>query len=579
MEQNDKQKSVIQSVKENRITLVEAPPGTGKTYTAVYLSMEFVRQAIDNNLNNKVLILTFSKNARAQIVKQLEFLDDNYVNYEKYIEITNYHSFYQKYIWAYSEYLGLPSSINIMSPMNRKKAIKEFLIQKGIANPTESQINWATDLLEGDFSPQNKKKLNEVKKILSLKEEIIGYIKTLNKEGNIAFSDFGYYMNVLIQKSKSFLNILRNKYQLVVLDEYQDSSDIQDFIVKQLIGTNNKAVFFADPKQMIYEWRGAKATRLIELKEYYSSEIKSIMLTDVYRYRGNEDLLYLMKEARAGAFEKKNLKDKKGIKLIDVKVKVESINLYLPMVRNLCYSNMKFAVLNELNKYKGKTVGILSRKNDMLDYLKEKFIVEFKRNLNELSNNEIEHDLMARICDFMTTYKYDDIDELTKFFLWLTFEVTYDKEFGKVKRKNVESIIFKDINSVRHNIVKKAKECIMKCKDMDSMKLSLLEYLTYIKGETNLINNTLINLVLKIIKMKDITLEKVTSLLLQHQYNNSFKDLRGEYILNIHQSKGREFDVVFIIDSESIINYENLLYVALSRVKEEIVIFDWKAIN
>jgi len=579
MQINDMQKEVIQSVKENRITLVEAPPGTGKTYTAVYLSMEFVRQAINNNLNSKVLILTFSKNARAQIVKQLEVLDDNYINYEKYIEITNYHSFYQKYIWAYSEYLGLTSNVNIMSPINRKKAIKEFLIEKGIANPTESQINWATDLLEGDFRPENKKKLNEVKKVLSLKEEIIEYIKTLNKKGNIAFSDFGYYMNVLIQKSKSFLNVLRCKYQLVVLDEYQDSSVIQDFIVKQLIGSNNKAVFFADPKQMIYEWRGAKLTRLIELKEYYSSEIKSLMLTEVYRYKGNKDLLYLMKEARGGTFEKKNLKDKKGIKLIDVKVKVESINLYLPMIKNLCYSNMKFAVFNELNKYKGKTVGILSRKNDMVDYLKEKFIVEFKRNLNELSNNEMEHDLMVRICDFMTTYKYDDIDELTKFFLWLTFEVTYEKEFGKVKRKNVESIIFKDINSVRHNIVKKAKECITNCKDMDSMKSSLLEYLTYIKGETNLINNTLINLVLKIIKMKDICLEKVTSLLLQHQYNNSFKDLRGEYILNIHQSKGREFDVVFIIDSESIINDENLLYVALSRVKEEIVIFDWKAIN
>ncbi|MGO5092630.1 UvrD-helicase domain-containing protein [Clostridium sp. LCP25S3_F10] len=579
MKQNDKQKSVIQSVKENRITLVEAPPGTGKTYTAVYLSMEFVRQAMENNLNNKVLILTFSKNARAQIVKQLEVLDDNYVNYEKYIEITNYHSFYQKYIWAYSEYLGLPSNINIMSPMNRKKAIKEFLIQKGIANPTQSQINWATDLLEGDFRPQNKKKLNEVKKILFLKEEIIEYIKILNKKGNIAFADFGYYMNVLIQKSKSFLNILRNKYQLVVLDEYQDSSDMQDFIVKQLIGTNNKAVFFADPKQMIYEWRGAKATRLIKLREYYSSEIESLMLTDVYRYKGNEDLLCLMKDVRNGVFDKENLRGKKGIKIIDVKVAVESINLYSQMVKNLCYSKMKYAILNELKKYKGKTVGILSRKNDMVEYLKEKFIVEFKRNLNELSNNEIEHDLMVRICDFMTTYKYDDIDELTKFFLGLTFKVTYEKEFGKVKRKNVESIIFKDVNSVRHNIVKKAKECIMNCKDMDSMKLSLLEYLTYIKSETISINNTLINLTLKIVKMKDINLDKVTSLLLQHQYNNSFKDLKGEYILNIHQSKGREFDIVFVIDSEAIIDDENLLYVALSRVKEEIVIFDWKAVK
>lgn len=577
MEQNDRQKSVIESVKKNRITLVEAPPGTGKTYTAVYLSMEFVRQAIDNNLNKKVLILTFSKNARAQIIKQLEILDDNYVNYEKYIEITNYHSFYQKYIWAYSEYLGLPSNINIMSPTNRKNEIKKFLIQKGIANPTESQINWATDLLEGDFRPESKKKLKEIEKIVHLKEEIIEYIITLNRDGYIAFSDFGYYMKLLIQKSKSFLNILRNKYKLIVLDEYQDSSDIQDFIVKELIGAENKAAFFADSKQMIYGWRGAKVTRLVDLKEYYEDEIKTFLLTEVYRYKGSKDLLYLMKNARKGIFNIEDLRGRDDVKLIDVPVDEKNIKLYSPMIRNKCYSKMKYEILKELKRYKGKTVGIISRKNDIVDYLKERFIIDFKINLNELSNNEVEHDFIVYICEFITAEKYSNIDELTKFFLWLTFEVTYEKNFGKVKRNTVNNMDFKDIDKVRNKVIKKAKETIKNISDLKSMKLLLIEYLKFVKGQSFIINNTMMNLALKVIKIRDISLEKVTAVLLQHQYNNSFKELNGNYILNIHQSKGREFDIVFIIDSRSIVGDDNLLYVALSRVKEKIVIFDWRA--
>jgi Rad3-related DNA helicase len=108
MEPNQKQQDVIKSTKENRITLVEAPPGTGKTYTAVCTALEFVKEEKERNINykKKVLILTFSKNAKAQIIKQFELLNDVENRYEKNIEISNYHSFYQKYIWAYSKYLG-----------------------------------------------------------------------------------------------------------------------------------------------------------------------------------------------------------------------------------------------------------------------------------------------------------------------------------------------------------------------------------------------------------------------------------------------------------------------------------------
>lgn len=539
--------------------------------------MNYLKEFNRENLNQKVLILTFSKNARAQIIKQLEVLDDGCLKYQKFIEITNYHSFYQKYIWTYTNYLGLPDSISITSPSKRRSLIIKFLIENGVANPTEAQINWATDLLEGDFRPQNKKKLKEIEKIVDLKEDIINYIISLNKEGHIAFSDFGFYMKMLIEKSKLFLNILQNKYKLIVLDEYQDSSDIQDLIVKKLVGTSNKAVFFADSKQMIYEWRGAKATRLSELKQYYNGEFKSLVLTEVFRYKNNSNLLNLMQNARKGIFVKDDLRNQQRIKIIDVLIDEKNINLYLPMIKNKCYSNMKYEVLKQLKKYKGKTIGILSRRNDIVEYLKEKFVVDFKINLNELSNNEEEHDFIVTICEFITTDEYSDIDKLTRFLLWLTFEVTYEKSFGKVKKNVIREITFDNIKSVRNEVVKKIKGYVETINDLESVKLSLVEYLKFVKAQDIVINNKMLNLAIKVIKTKDIDLEKATSLLLQYQYNNSFKDLKGEYILNIHQSKGREFDVVFLIDSESIKNEENLLYVALSRVKEEIVIFDWKS--
>ena len=69
----------IQNNPRNRVLLVEAPPGTGKTFTAVTTAMYYTHFNIENNprYNKKVLILTFSKNARAQIEKQLDILSSH----------------------------------------------------------------------------------------------------------------------------------------------------------------------------------------------------------------------------------------------------------------------------------------------------------------------------------------------------------------------------------------------------------------------------------------------------------------------------------------------------------------------
>ena len=95
MKLSSEQYKIVNNIYNQRIMIVQAPPGTGKTFTAVNAANKFIENQIisKNKMIKKVLILTFSKNARAQIIKQRRNLKDDKYNFDKYIEITNYHSF------------------------------------------------------------------------------------------------------------------------------------------------------------------------------------------------------------------------------------------------------------------------------------------------------------------------------------------------------------------------------------------------------------------------------------------------------------------------------------------------------
>jgi superfamily I DNA/RNA helicase len=89
------------------------------------------------------------------------------------------------------------------------------------------------------------------------------------------------------------------------------------------------------------------------------------------------------------------------------------------------------------------------------------------------------------------------------------------------------------------------------------------------------INRDMMFIVRRVLSLSSYSEDKVMDIFLQYQYLKAFKELKGIYVLNVHQSKGREFDYVYLIDREAINKEENLLYVALSRVKEKLVVFDW----
>lgn len=572
----------IQDNIKNRILLVEAPPGTGKTFTAVATAMNYTYFNIKNNpmYNKKVLILTFSKNAKAQIEKQLDILNAHDVNWDKYVEITNFHSFFQKYVWAYSRYLGLKENLIIMSPKQRREALKNKLsFISEYDGDDKEQYEWAESLLEGDFRPLTYKGNVKpaVKKLIPYKEDIKNVIKEINKEGYIGFSDIAYYMWELLQKSQALLKIIRNKYNLIILDEYQDSSDLQDKIVKKLIGKSNKAIFFADSKQMIYGWRGASSDRLDNLLNDYKGEIEQKELIEGMRFKNRKDIENALKEAREGNYNINNFISSENIKY--VRVKVENKNISYREKKNRMLANLKYGVHNHLPEYeerKNKSIGILCRSNEIVSFIKKSLRENFHIDSQTISNNEYEHNIVCELIEFMRKQQTGiKEDELCREVFKYIFTVIYDNNIGSIERNNLDGVSFDSLERVRLDILKTIRHYIEEgYKDKNYYKC-LYNAIKLVSNSNLQINYDMMPLVKRVLSLSSYSEDKVMDIFLQYQYLKAFKKLKGIYVLNVHQSKGREFDYVYLIDRKAINKQDNLLYVALSRVKEKLVVFDW----
>src|SRR3990172_5256877 len=244
-------KPVLELIEKNfdgkRLIIIEAPPGAGKTFLSVLCAKKLI-EIRSIKVNQKVLLMTFSRNARAQLDKEAETVFASDRGKLKQIEITNFHSFFQKYVWAYRDYLGLPFELNLVCPQKRQNQI--LSIFPSPSNPSGETIEALSSCLE--FQPNNfipphcpQKYHDDISKIKS-------HILMLNKMGEIAHEDLAYHFYFLLKKSPFILDTLRSKYPFLILDEYQDSSDFQDLIIRMLLGESNKAIVFADDMQMIH---------------------------------------------------------------------------------------------------------------------------------------------------------------------------------------------------------------------------------------------------------------------------------------------------------------------------------------
>lgn len=131
------------------------------------------------------------------------------------------------------------------------------------------------------------------KKLLSVAGIMKKYQDYLSEHGMFDFDDMIQEAIRVLREDEGFRLTLQERYQFIMLDEFQDTNPSQFAIVK-LITDYEKPIIMAvgDDDQAIYEFQGALSTNLSDFQSYYSAHVIPL----VENYRSTQEILDFSRE-------------------------------------------------------------------------------------------------------------------------------------------------------------------------------------------------------------------------------------------------------------------------------------------
>lgn len=263
----DKQKEILDKDKHG-LFVVKAAPGSGKTFTITKKALDI----IDNWDNNGGLaLLSFTNVAVDEMKDTFKMFDESFeIRYPHFIGTLD--SFINNYIFLPFGHLEMGCNCRpklVGKPFNNWVA--PFYAQQQFTEITHN-LNDEWDKVPGSKLPSNWKS-NQY--LITEKQKLLGL-------GYANRADAHYYALKVLQNHENILKLLVKRFPYIILDEAQDTSEIQMKILDTLIekGLSN-LILVGDPEQAIYEWNDANPM-LFEDK-YQKWRQNSISLTENFR--------------------------------------------------------------------------------------------------------------------------------------------------------------------------------------------------------------------------------------------------------------------------------------------------------
>jgi DNA helicase-2/ATP-dependent DNA helicase PcrA len=147
-----------------------------------------------------------------------------------------------------------------------KRAVKEF--KKG---------DIRTDKIE-----EEKEKMEKLRAAV---QEFDNFQKLMRKRNRYDFDDMINWVIAMFEENKNILANYQEKFQYLLVDEYQDTSGTQNKLVTLLINYWDKPNVFVvgDDDQSIYRFQGANVENMLDFANRYTKDLLTVVLTSNYR--------------------------------------------------------------------------------------------------------------------------------------------------------------------------------------------------------------------------------------------------------------------------------------------------------
>ncbi len=341
--------------------LVLAGAGSGKTRVLTTR----IANLIDNGIyGSHILAITFTNKAAKEMKERLnKLIPDNNVF------VGTFHALGVRIIRENYNLLELDKNFTILDSEDVLSVIKKILKELGY-DPKLNSPSYIRNRIS--FIKNEMLSAGEIAKFFNTPAEKVAekvyyeYQSVLARNNSVDFDDLLVLPVELFASHPEILEKYQERYRYILIDEYQDTNEVQYKFSKLLAKKYRNIFVVGDPDQSIYMFRGANFRNILNFEsDYPSSEI--IPLEENYRSTN-----YILKAANSVI---KNNKERKEKNLFSAKgdgVKTKYIRAYDGKHEiTLVIEEIK-KLLNE--GFSKKDIGVLYRTNAQSRLLEEMFI-------------------------------------------------------------------------------------------------------------------------------------------------------------------------------------------------------------
>ena len=262
--------------------MVMAGAGSGKTKVlTTRISYLISELGIDKD---SILAVTFTNKAANEMKERIsKILDIN----AKSMWVATFHSFAARLLRIEIDKLPpYTKYFNIIDDDDSLKIIKEIIKGLGFVTYPAKDIKKAISNYKNfvGYKIQDTMKAKEVNAVYAL------YEKRLQNENLLDFDDLIIKTIELFKNNPAILEKYQNKFQYILVDEFQDTNELQYNLMKLLANKHKNIFVVGDDFQSIYSFRGAKIENINKFRKEYLNH-KLILLEQ--NYRSTEEILNL----------------------------------------------------------------------------------------------------------------------------------------------------------------------------------------------------------------------------------------------------------------------------------------------
>lgn len=287
--------------------LVIAGAGSGKTRTLIYRVAFLLEQGIPPEA---ILLLTFTNKAAKEMMRRVSDLVGG--------ELTGlwggtFHSIAARVLRRHAPLLGFQPDFSILDRDDSKEMLQACLGEMEVNAKAEGFPK--ADVLADIFSMAINKEMTVAElikeqyeyftpiaeKISALQEKYAARKKAAN---GMDFDDLLSLWLKLMREQEEIRTEFQRRFQFILVDEYQDTNKIQGDLIDVLASRHQNVMVVGDDSQSIYSWRGAHFLNIIKFPDRYP---KAVIYRIETNYRSTPEILTVANaaiEANRNQFEK-----------------------------------------------------------------------------------------------------------------------------------------------------------------------------------------------------------------------------------------------------------------------------------